>query len=383
MDNRTKILIFSLIGFCINLSYIAGNLFLSNFADFLGASKSFIGMINAIMPFFSILSAPLFARRAAKIQKKLPIIRIGFVIGAFFSMMLFFSNDKFVLFFLRMGMGVSFGATTALTNSLATEIDPKKRGKYFGIYSGACSFGWAIGSILTGLIISDTYNNVFLLSVVFLIIGFSATFFAEEKYTSSGYFGIDFETFKKFFPYYRTLLLRHSVATALWAFLPVYLEASLGFERFTIGFIYFINNSLQLLTMSLAGHLSDKIKRKYIILIGMIGSIVFLLVFTIIKLSIEFMLLQILVAFSWAFVYMGTSSIIADSSTWDERGEAMAGLTMTLNLSNIIGPILGGIIYGLSDFSTMIYLLLPLCLIATISSIFLKERERISHNIYK
>ncbi|MFA5558245.1 MAG: hypothetical protein WDA59_02125 [Methanofastidiosum sp.] len=73
------------------------------------------------------------------------------------------------------------------------------------------------------------------------------------------------------------------------------------------------------------------------------------------------MLLQILLAFSWAFVCMGASSIIADSSTWDGGGEAMAELIMALNLSNIIGPIIGRIIYRLSDFSTMIYLLLPLC----------------------
>ena len=135
--------------------------------------------------------------------------------------------------------------------------------------------------------------------------------------------------------------------------------------------------------MALAGYLSDRVKRKYIVLAGMMGSITFFTAFTIVKLPIEFMLLQILVAFSWAFVYIGISSLVADSSTWNERGEAMAGLSMTLNLSNILGPLLGGIIYGLSDYPTMILVLLPLCLLAIISSIMLKEKEHISHNIYK
>lgn len=383
MNNKEKIIIYSIIGFCINLSYIAGNLFISNFSEFLGASKSFIGIINAVLPLFSMISAPLFARRAARIRKKLPIIRIGFIIGVIFSTLLFFSNDKYLLFILRTGMGISFGATTALTNSLATEIDINKRGKYFGIYSGVCSFGWAVGAILVGAIISQKYNNSFLLSISFLIIGFMTTFLAKEKYTSSDYYGIDFETLKKFFPFYRTLFLRHLVATGLWAFLPVYLEYTLGFERFTIGLIYFINNSLQLLTMILAGHLSDKIRKKYIIFSGLIGSFIFMFIFTIILEPIEFMFLQVLVAFSWALLYLGISSLVASSSSWNERGEAMAGLSMTLNLSNILGPILGGIIYGLSDFSTMIYLMLPLCLVAIISSIFLKEKEHNSQNIYK
>jgi len=383
MDNRTKLLIYSFIGFSVNLSYIAGNLFISNFAEFLGASKSFIGLINAILPFFSILSAPLFARKAAKLRRKLPIIRVGLVIGIFFSTLLFFSNDKHLIFFLRMGMGVSFGAIMALTNSLATEININKRGKYFGIYSGSCSLGWGIGALLVGLVITENYNNAFLISVLFLAIGFVATFFAKEKYTAADYFGIDFDTFKKFFPFYRTLFLRHSVATALWAFLPVYLEFTLGFDRFAISSIFFVNNSLQILTMPLSGHLSDKIKKKYVALAGLIGSFIFLFTFTIIKMPIEFLLLQILVAFSWALLYMGISSLVTSSSNWNERGEAMAGLSMSINLSSIVGPLIGGVIYQLTDFSTMIYLLLPLCILAIISSIFLKEKEEIPHNIYK
>lgn len=383
MNNREKIIIYSLIGFCINISYISGNLFISNFSEVLGASKSLIGVINAILPFFSILTAPLFARKAAKLRRKLPIIRTGLLIGAFFSMLLFFSYDKIFIFIFRMGMGVSFGATMGLTNSLATEIDSEKRGRYFGIYSASCSFGWAIGSLLVGMVISQEYNNAFLIPVLFLTIGFVTTLFAKEKYTASDYFGIDFQTFKKFLPFYRTLFLRHSVATALWAFLPLYLEFTLGFDRFVIASIFFINNSLQVLTMPLVGHLSDKIKKTYLVFTGLIGSFSFIFIFTLITTPIEFALLQILVASSWALIYLGTSSLVTSYSNWNERGEAISGLSMTLNLSSIVGPLLGGIIYGLSDFVTMLYLMLPLCFIAIISSIFLKEKEEIPHNIYK
>ncbi|KYC44692.1 MAG: drug efflux system protein MdtG [Candidatus Methanofastidiosum methylothiophilum] len=374
MNNREKILIYSLIGFCINVSYISGNLFISNFSEVLGASKSFIGLINAILPFFSILSAPIFARKAARLRRKLPIIRSGLLIGAFFSLLLFFSHDKLLIFVFRMGMGVAFGATTGLTNSLATEIDTEKRGRYFGIYSAACSFGWAIGSLLVGIVISETYSNAFLIPVIFLSIGFVATFFAVEKNTSIGYYGIDFQTLKKFLPFYRTMFLRHSVATALWAFLPLYLEFTLGFDRLIIATIYFINNSLQVITMPLSGHLADKIKKTHIVFMGLIGSLIFFFIFTIIKTPIEFMLLQILVALSWALVYIGISSLVTSYSNWNERGEAMSGLSMSLNLSSIVGPLIGGIIYGLSDFVNMIYILLPLCIIAIISSLFLKEK---------
>ena len=375
MNNREKIVIYSLIGFCINISYISGNLFISNLSEVLGASKSFIGVINAVLPFFSILSAPFFARKAARLRRKLPIIRTGLIVGAFFSILLFFSYDKLLIFIFRMGMGVSFGATMGLTNSLATEIGTEKRGRYFGIYTAACSFGWAIGSLLVGIVITQKYNNAFLIPVVFLTIGFIATLFAKEKYTASDYFGIDFQTIKKFLPFYRTLFLRHSVATALWAFLPLYLEFILGFDRIVISSIFFINNSLQVLTMPLVGHLSDNVKKTYLVFTGLIGSIIFIFIFTVIKNPIEFMLLQILVASSWALIYLGTSSLVTSYSNWNERGEAMSGLAMTLNLSSIVGPLFGGIIYGLSDFVTMLYLLLPLCFIAIISSIFLKEKE--------
>ena len=375
MNNREKIIIYSLIGFCINISYIGGNLFISNLSEILGASKSFIGLINAILPFFSLLTAPLFARKAAKLRRKLPIIRLGLLIGAFFSILLFFSYDKILIFIFRMGMGVSFGATMGLTNSLATEIDTEKRGKYFGIYSAACSFGWAIGSILVGIVIKEEYNNAFLIPILFLLVGFIATFFAKEKYTSSDYFGIDFQTLKKFLPFYRTLFLRHSVATALWAFLPLYLEFTLGFDRLIIASIFFINNSLQVLTMPLAGHLSDRIKKTYIVFSGLIGSFIFIFLFTIIKNPIEFMLLQILVAFSWALVYLGISSLVTSYSNLNERGEAISGISMSLNLSNIVGPLIGGFIYGLSNFVNMLYIMLPLCFIAIISSIFIKDKE--------
>ncbi|KYC52029.1 MAG: bicyclomycin/multidrug efflux system [Candidatus Methanofastidiosum methylothiophilum] len=382
MDKRTKILIYSFIGFSINLSYIAGNLFISNFAESLGASKSFIGIINAILPLFSILSAFLFAKKAAKARKKLPIIRFGFVLGLIFSVFLFFSNDKFWILFLRMGMGVSFGAIIALTDSLATEIDIGKRGKYFGIYSGASCFGWGIGSLLVGLVVTEKYNNAFLIQILFLTIGLIATFFVTEKHTSVDYFGLDFEEFKKFFPFYRTLVLRHSVATAIWAFLPLYLEYTLGFDRFFVSLVFLINNSVQLVTMPLTGHLSDRIKRKYLVLTGLIGSLIFIYLFTQVTDFVEILFLQILVGFSWSSLYIGISSLVADASTWNERGEAMAGLNISINFSSIMGPLIGGIIYQFSDFSMMIYVLMPMSILAIVSATRLKETKK-SHNIYK
>lgn len=375
MNNREKIIIYSFIGFCINISYISGNLFISNFSELLGASKSFIGVINAILPFFSILSAPLFARKAAKLRRKIPIIRVGFLIGVLFSILLFLSYDQHLIFLFRMGMGVSFGAVKGLTNSLATEIDTEKRGKYFGIYSASCSFGWAVGSLLTGLVIAQSYNNAFIIPIVFMTTGFIATFFAKEKYTSSDYFGIDFHTFKKFLPFYKTLFLRHSVATALWAFLPLYLEFTLNFDRFIISIIFFFNYAFQVISMPLSGNISDKIKRTYLVSLGLIGSFIFIIIFTLIKVPIHFMLLQIFVAFSWGLIYIGISSLVASYSTWNERGEAMSGLSMTLNLSSIVGPLIGGIIYGLTNFVTMIYLMLPLCFLAIIYSFSIKEKQ--------
>ncbi len=383
MNTRDKIIIYSFIGFCINISYISGNLFITNLSEILGASKSFIGVISAILPFFSMLSAPLFARKAAKLRRKIPIIRIGFLIGVLFSIMLFFAYDQYLIFLFRMGMGVSFGAVKGLTNSLATEIDVEKRGKYFGIYSASCSFGWAIGSLLTGIVITQSYNNAFLIPAVFLSTGFIATFFATEKYTSSDYFGIDFQTFKKFLPFYRTLFLRHSVATALWAFLPLYLEFTLNFDRFVISTIFFFNFAFQVVSMPLSGYLSDRVNKAYLVFLGLIGSFIFIIVFTIINVPLHFMLIQIFVAFSWGLIYIGITSLVTSYSSWNERGEAMSGLAMTINLSSIVGPLIGGIIYGLSNFVTMLYFMLPLCFLAIISSVFLKEKEQTPQNIYK
>ena len=97
------------------------------------------------------------------------------------------------------------------------------------------------------------------------------------------------------------------------------------------------------------GNLSDRIGRKKLILIGSLLYAVLAILFTVPDTWIGLLFVRALQGLASAMVWPVSEALIIDSTPAHMRGRAMGKVVMMSNLGMVIGPFVGGGLFGLAD----------------------------------
>ncbi|MFQ6089563.1 MAG: MFS transporter [Candidatus Methanofastidiosia archaeon] len=372
MKNR-QLIFYSLMSAMVFATFISQAIIVPYHARELQASKSLTGIILSVFGISSVIFAPLAALISDRIERKLPIVQIGFIIGAVFSFAFYLNTEKFFLIPIRFAMGASYALTAPLLQALASEALPERRGRALGIYNALSSLGWALGSLLSGWIAEISTRHVFLFCALLSLLGLSISLFSKEKKVRLSFY-LNLEHFKSLSPIYLTFFLRHTAAVSIWAFFPLFLEV-FGATKAQVGFAFFLNMTVQTLFMSYAGEMADRFGRGILVRVGILGSIGIFLGFAWSPSMFWIYLLQVILGIVWSLLYVGISTMVADHSEWEVRSQAMAGLQVTRDSAGILGPLIGGFLYQRMSFQEMIYTLLPLCFLSFLVSFRMREKS--------
>ncbi|MEM4700443.1 MAG: MFS transporter [Candidatus Nezhaarchaeales archaeon] len=135
---------------------------------------------------------------------------------------------------------------------------------------------------------------------------------------------------------YVSFFLRNAGATGVWALLPVYL-ASLGASKLWIGALYAVNMASQTVFMRYAGHLTDRIGRKPVFVLGLFASSI---VFVIYGLSTHYLWMlpaNVLLGLAWCSLITSSTAYVGDRAPAEAQGAAMGMLFTTTGLAWIAG----------------------------------------------
>ncbi len=150
-----------------------------------------------------------------------------------------------------------------------------------------------------------------------------------------------------------------------------------GFAKMHVGGLLTIYSLASFFTAPFWGMLSDKMGRKKLILIGLIGFSASFLMISLFMTSLTMLYLSRIIGglFSGA-LYTAVTGFIADISTEENRNKYMGFMGMSIGLGFIFGPALGGLLgkFSLSTPFTVSSILIFLLLIY--ASIVLKEPVR-------
>ncbi|WP_397536375.1 MFS transporter [Rummeliibacillus pycnus] len=150
-----------------------------------------------------------------------------------------------------------------------------------------------------------------------------------------------------------------------------------GFAKMHVGGLLTIYSLASFFTAPFWGMLSDKIGRKKLILIGLLGFCVSFLMISLFMKSLTMLYISRIIGglFSGA-LYTAVTGFIADMSTEENRNKYMGFMGMSIGLGFIFGPALGGLLgkISLSTPFTVSSILIFLLFIYAI--IVLKEPER-------
>ncbi len=297
-----------------------------------GASNMEIALVFSLYNLAYFLSSMIFGRLADLRGRKI-FITSGLIIASLAFLAQYFYYDYYSLLLLRIMAGFAAGIFPAATISLGHDIKMR-----MGRISAFGAAGWAIGSYSAGLIslffgLKSTYvfsSVVFFLSF-FVAIGIKDTGIRIEKIPR-----IPVGVIKRNWHLYLSYIFRHSAATMIWAYWPLFVR-SIGGNSFWQAATMGINSTAQFFIMYFY---ADTKRSSKLILWGLFLSSLTFLSYSIISSVWEMLPIQVMLATSWAFLYVGSLNYLTSRNP--EKATATGLLNSAIGISAFMGPLLGG-----------------------------------------
>ena len=319
-----------------NAAIFSSLLLISLLAEELGASATEIGLIVASYSLASFASSYIFGRLADIHGRRLFLIS-GLIISAIASIAQFFAQDTLTLLIARVFMGFASGIFPAALLAYAYE-SRRPMNKFLAWGSG----GWGLGTVLAGIV--ATFMSIrapFILSAILMALAIPIALkmpFRKDVKMSVPLFPV--KVIKRNISIYLPVLIRHTGASAIWVMYPIFIRGLDGAGTalfFWVGVMYGINSFTQFIVMG-------QLKRKSSILLpwGLALSVITFVSFTFCHSIWTLMPTQVILAVAWALIYVGSIKFIMKHNK--ERATATGALNSILQMSAILGAIIGGLI---------------------------------------
>lgn len=312
--------------------------FIPNYAaHVLGADDFQLGLIVFAYASASFLSSYIFGR-LADIRGRRGVLKLGFGLSALTSLLQILPGDPWTLLLSRALVGVTAGMIPAALLAFAYE-----RRQPMGRFASFGSLGWGVGTFLSGVVVSLPASEAagmrwtFVLSSALFAFGFLfilAMEFPRHVSVSVPFFPA--ALIRRNLSVFLATLIRHTGATMIWLIFPVYLEDAIGLSKELIGIIYLANTATQFFVMRLL----DRFSSERLITAGLVVSSLTFLSFTLVRSFWEVLPTQLALGVSWACMYVGSLKFVMERNI--ERATAAGILGSSINLSQAIGPIVGG-----------------------------------------
>jgi len=351
----------------------------------IGFSIVFIGILEGIAEGLSGLSKAYFGKWSDVIGKRMPFVRIGYLLSAISRPMMVALSHPIWVFFARstdrLGKGIRTSARDAL---LSDESTKENKAKVFGFHRSMDTFGAVLGPSLALLFLyfyPEHYKELFLLAFIPGVLAVLLTYFIKEKtniHPEPGKVSV-----WEFFKYWKSSNQQYKspvIGFLLFAIInssDVFLllrAKELGIsDQMVIG-LYIFYNFIYAVAAYPLGALADKIGLKYVYAFGLslFATVYFCLGYTN-ETSIIILLFAIYGIFSAATEGI-SKAWISKAVHKHETATAIGTYSSFQSVFTLISSTIAGIIwYKWSGETLMIYTGITTALIA-IYFLFVKEK---------
>jgi MFS family permease len=325
---------------------------------------STIGLIAGGFATAGFVSSYLFGR-ASDVYGKRKILLFGLaltVIATLAQIVSLMFGGFEVFSFVRVLLGFCAGIFPAALLAYAYEA----RGK-MGKFSSWGAAGWGVGNIFVG-VFGVMYEEAYLFCAGLLLLSFLFALrlpFPKEVGMPVPLFPV--ELIRRNAPVYLSMLIRHTGANMIWVTYPLFL-VSIGADLEWVGVIYAVNAFGQFFIMNFL----DRYDPTLLVAVGLVSSALTFYAFLLARSFWEILPAQVLLAAAWSCLYVGSLRYVMDKNK--EKATATGILSSVMNISGIVGPVLGGLAASLVDFKGTITIASLMAAVAFL--IFLYEMKR-------
>ena len=326
------------------------------YAEELGASSFQLGLLMSVYSLMQFIFSPMWGRISDRIGRK-PVLMIGITGLSLSFFMMAFSSHLWMLFAARIIGGFLSAANMPTVMAYVADVTTKEdRGKGMGIVGAAVGLGFVFGPAIGGIFSKTS------LSMPFLIAGFSSLvtllfvvfILKETKKTAE----VTTKNRKSLFaslkqPIAPLYVLQWFVSISLAgleATFAYYADDRAGLGTVGLGYIFMLLGVAGAIVQGgFVGIMTKRLGEGMVIKIGIIVS------------AIGFALILTVDSFTTAAIYLtifglgnglirpAVSALLTKEAT-SGYGEITGVLSSFDSLGRIIGPSLGGLLYGLSIF---------------------------------
>jgi MFS family permease len=137
-------------------------------------------------------------------------------------------------------------------------------------------------------------------------------------------------------------------SSMIWPFLMIYIKARLGLPLTTVASLLTINATAALITAFIAGPITDRFGRKWILVISLAGNGIIYILLSQAETLPAFIILMAFTGIINPLYRVGGDAMVADLIPPEQRPEAYATLRLSNNLGISLGPMIGGLLITIS-----------------------------------
>jgi MFS family permease len=302
----------------------------------LSAGPAILGLIEGVAESLASLLKVFSGYISDKLGKRKPIAIIGYASSTFGKFFLYLANGWGMVFFSRLIDRFGKGIRTAPRDALiADSTVANKRGRAYGLHRTMDTLGAAVGVVIAYYFLRNNisnYSRIFLISLIPAMLGVAVLFLVKEQVQTIWKQKEKIKLQWKLVPYRLRLFLVVIFIFALGNSSNQFLllrAKGLGFSITSVLLLYLFYNLTYGILSYPVGHLSDKIGRKKILVIGyLLYGLVYLGFAIVIKASWLWLLFGIYGFYS-AFTEGIEKAYVSDIAPAELRG-TLIGLHATL-----------------------------------------------------
>ena len=320
------------------------------YAESLGASSLWIGVIFASYPIARVLATPIVGRISDRKGRK-PFISIGLLAYGVISFAFMATTLAPQLALLRLLHGVAGAMILPVAMAYVGDIcPPGEEGKWMGYANAAFAGGFGFGPLIGGVLgeqagINAAFIAMGSLSLVAFVI---AVLFLPEttrRQSASAYPSLRDLSRSSMMNGLLVLRLTLAVGTAaFFTFLPILAANDLGLSPSLIGVLLAANVLLSSLLTIPLGRIADRLNRRFLVIGGCVVSSTFLFA---IPLGQDFGALlgiAVLGSLGSATTVPAASALIVQVGREYGMGSSIALFSMAQSIGMVIGPMVTGVV---------------------------------------
>ena len=336
------------------------------------------GLVFSGIYFFSAFVSPWWGKLADKKGRKLMILRASLGMSIVLAAMGLVTN-VWQLFFLRMTQGFFAGFVSNSNALIATETPKEKSGQALGTMASSFTAGNLLGPFVGGALASIfSYRVAFFITGLLLLVAFFLSLFFVHEDDFKPVVRKDLENTKgvikalqypqMIFGLLLTTLIIQAANNSINPIVSLYVKQLMhnqGNVVFISGIIAALPGIATFLAASRFGAIGDRIGTHKVIIAGFIGATILFFLTAFVRNPIELGILRFLVGFTDACLFPQVQTLLTKNSSSMVTGRIFSWNQSAMYIGNIIGPLLGSTIAGISSYS-MVFIVTALIVIANL-----------------